>query len=479
MTSRRAASNVVLVTVDSLRADAISHTADGRRTPEIGRLAESGTVFENAFAHGNWTPFSFPSVLGSRPVFAESDDIGLPGTPALAEVLNDAGLRTGGFNASNGFLTTHWGYDRGFDEFESFIGGEDLSRYERYLAAHPTVHAWLQVATSPFRRLARRLRHGPEPRPVTDTSRLLDVEREAVEFVENAAADWDDAGFFLWVHCMDAHTPYVPAPQHLREVSDGQFETHRLVRAHVRTGLGLSVDDRTLGDLRALYGGAVRQVDASIGRLREALVAAGVADDTAVVVTGDHGEEFMEHGNLAHYPKLYDDLVHVPLVVSVPGMEGGRHVEAPVGLDAIPPTVCDLLGVDPPDAWRGTSLRPALTGDGSPDGAPIVSVTVRDESVTTQPIPRRLDDGDLYASARTREWTYIENTATGETELYHRGSDFDHQEDLFGSDAVPQAIVDDLAAAVERYVSRLGGETDPEEPLEDAVADRLDALGYR
>jgi arylsulfatase A-like enzyme len=476
MTADASASNVVLVTVDSLRSDAISHTADDRRTPEIGSLAESGTVFENAFAHGNWTPFSFPSVLASRPVFAESDDIGLPGSPVLAEVLRDAGLRTGGFNASNGFLTTYWGYDRGFDAFESFIGGEDPSRYERYLAAHPTVHAWLQIAASPFRRIAHRIRHGPGSRPFTDTSRLLDVEREAAGFVEEAAGS--DDGFFVWVHYMDAHTPYVPAPQHLREISDGQFETHRLVRAHLRTGLGLSVNDRALGDLRALYSAAIRQVDASVGRLRETLEEAGVADETAFVIAGDHGEEFMEHGNLAHYPKLYDSLIHVPLVVSVPGL-GGRHVEEAVGLDAVPPTVCDVLGVDPPGAWEGRSLLPTVAGGPPPDREPVVSVTVRGDSVTQQPIPRRLDDGDLHASARTSEWTYIENTATGEHELYRRGRDPDHQHDLRGTGETPAEVVGRLAASVDEHAARVGGEEASEEPVDDAVATRLDALGYR
>jgi len=476
MTGVGGASNVVLVTVDSLRSDAVSDTADDRQTPEIGRLAETGTAFENAFAHGNWTPFSFPSILTSRPVFAESGDIGLPDTATLAEAVREAGLRTAGFVASNGFLTSRWGYDRGFDEFDSFIGGDDASRYQRYLAAHPTVHAWLQLATSPFRRLAHRLRHGPGSRPFTDTSRLLDVENRAVEFIEEAAGD----GFFLWVHYMDTHTPYVPAPQHLREVSDGQFETHRLLRAHARTGLGFGVSDKTLADLRALYDGTVRQVDASIGRLREALDAAGVADETALVVAGDHGEEFMEHGNLAHYPKLYDSLVHVPFVLGVPGARG-RRVDDAVGLDTLSPTVCDLLGVDVPDVWEGRSLLPAVAGDPLPDGDPVVSVTVRGDSVTQQPIPRRLDDGDLYVSARTSDWTHIENTATDERELYHRQRDPGHEHDRYESGEFPADVSERLSAVVDRHVSRLGGETDSAkaDPLGDGIARRLDALGYR
>jgi len=476
----------VLVTVDSFRADAVCTGRNNDRTPEIGGLAHTGAVFENAFAHGNWTPFSFPAIVSSRPVFAESDDIGLPETPNLAEVLREAGIRTGGFNAANGFLTSHWGYDRGFDAFESFVADGGTSRYGRYLAAHPTVHAWLQLAGSPFRRLAARFRGETDERPFTDTSRLLDVEREAVEFL-------GEEPFFLWVHYMDAHTPYVPAPRYLRAVSDGRFETHRLFRAHARTGLGWSVDDRTLENLRALYRGAVRQVDASVGRLCAALSDAGVADETAILVASDHGEEFMEHGHLAHYPKLYDDLVHVPLILSAPGVES-RRVRTPVGLDSIPPTVCDLLDVTTPDAWKGQSLlatdgidskirmdsvsEPAATVTSTPDVDPIVSVTVRGDTVTQQPIPRRLDDGNLLASARTAEWTYIENTATGERELYHRGDDPGHQHDRYAADADLPAVVNTLSATVEDRVATLGGDTTSTEVTED-VAVRLEGLGYR
>lgn len=470
---REPVENVVLITVDSLRADAIGGSADDERTPEIDRLAEQGAVFENAFAHGNWTPFSFPGILGSRSVFAESRTIGLPDSPALAEVLQEEGIETGGFNASNGFLTPHWEYDRGFDEFESFIGGEDMNAYQQYLAAHPTINAWVQMATSPLRRLLHRIRHGPRDRPFADTSRMLTTEDRAITFIEEA-----DEPFFLWVHYMDTHTPYVPAPQHLREVADRGIQTHRLIRAHFRTGRGLEVNEQHLNDLQALYDGALRQTDASIGRLRDTLTEAGVADETALVVAGDHGEEFMEHGNLSHYPKLYDDLIHVPLIVALPDGEA-RTIDQAVGLDSIPPTVSELFGVDPPAAWEGESLLPAVTGERLPESGPILSVTVRGETITQQPIPRSLDDGELYVSARSKDWTYIENTATGETELYHRGRDPGQQTDLSETGDTPEQVVAELAEAVADHAAQLGGADDGDQDVEEAVSTRLEALGYK
>jgi len=466
--------NVVLVTVDSLRADATGPYAEGRHTPVIDDIADGGTVFEHAFATGNWTPFSFPGILASRPVFADSGRIGVEESTTLASALSDAGLETGGFNAANGFLTSHWGYDDGFDAFEPFVAEVGSSIYSRYLAAHPTVEAWLQLATSPVRRLSSRLRGDADDRPFHDASRGLDVERGAAEFIEDA-----DGPFFLWIHYMDAHTPYVPAPRYVREVSDTRLGTHRMVVAHTKTGLGLEVGERTLGDLRTLYQGAVRQVDASIGRLRETLESAGVADDTALVVAGDHGEEFQEHGHLAHYPKLYDELIHVPLIVDVPGAEG-RRVEGAVGLNAVPPTVAGLVGVDPDGSWDGRSLLPAVIDGVPPDDDPVVSVTVRGEAVTDQPIPRGLDDGDLLVGARTAEWTYITNAETGAEELYHRPSDPDQQENRASADSpVESEVLERLRPVARRHADSLTGETAADDDIDEDLETRLSALGYR
>ena len=256
----------------------------------------------------------------------------------------------------------------------------------------------------------------------------------------------------------------------------------------------------------------MRQVDASVGRLLDTLDAAGVADDTAVLLAGDHGEEFQEHGHLAHYPKLYDELIHVPLVADVPGLDGGR-VDGHVGLDAIPPTVADLLGVDSPDDWHGESLVPALDGDGAPTGVgdaddpadadstadadntnvpddPVVSVTVRGEDVTQQPIPRSLSDGDLLVSVRDDDWTYIENVDADERELYHRPSDPTQRENLaVDPDEEARAVIDRFAPIVDAHAELLrergaaaeaaAAERGEEEEVDEDLEARLEALGYK
>ncbi|EFW91539.1 sulfatase [Haladaptatus paucihalophilus DX253] len=449
----------VLFTVDSLRADALPD--DGT----IADLATHGTSFENAFAHGNWTPFSFPSILGGGHVFTDSRDIGLPDRPTLAETLRDAGITTAGFNGANGFLTHHWGYDRGFETFETFTSSTNDAFYSKYLTAHPTVQAWLQVAASPFRRLLGR------DGGARNVSRMKDVEEHAIDFIERA-----EPPFFLWVHYMDVHTPYVPAPKFVRDETGANVGTLKMLRAHAQAGLGKEVGSDTLDNLRSLYRAAIRQVDESVGRVISALSEKGFRDDACLLFAGDHGEEFMEHGHLAHYPKLYEELTHVPLVVSHPDGDA-ETVERAVGLDAIPPTVCDAMGVE--HEFDGESLL-----DGTPDPSPVTSVAVRGPSVTYQPIPRRLDDGELLVSARTREWSYIYHTESEARELYDRTADPAETENLLDGADDDIDVPDYLHEAVEKRIDAMASsgvepnENEGEAPPS-AVTDRLKALGYQ
>lgn len=481
-TGESPATATVLVTVDSLRADVVhSSIAEATPlTPSIDQLGNRGTEFDHAFAAGNWTPFSFPSLLGATPVFTDGPSLGVGSPPTLAETLAAEDVTTIGLNAANGFLTEHWAYDRGFDRFESYLG-DDRRLSSRYLRAHPTVQAWLRLAAAPFRRLNDRLRNrGTAHQHYPNASHMRDLEADAI-----AAIETTEPPFFLWVHYMDTHTPYIPAPKHVRAVTGDTLGHTRMLRTHARTGLGLEVDDRRLADLRTLYRATVRQVDASIGRIMEALAAAGIRDETCVILTGDHGEEFQEHGHLAHYPKLYRELIHVPLIVDHPA-ETPPRIERAVSLDSIPATVCRAMGIDPADRFARAglfrSMHPAETG-----GRPAVSVTVRGDRVTRQPIPRELTDGELLVSARTDRWTYIEYTDTGRRELYDRLSDPNEQVNRWPD--APAAPIERLQAAVDRRLAQIDstpesdasrdGPDTPETTPTDAITDQLKALGYR
>jgi len=144
MTTDGRTRGVLMITVDSLRPDAL------RAMPRVRELADRGVRFDRAFAHGNWTPFSFPSILGADPVFTDSPRVGPSRRATLAETLERDGVDTAGINAANGFLTAHWGYDRGFRHYEAFM--DPSGPLGRFLAAHPTVGGWAQVVGSPLRR---------------------------------------------------------------------------------------------------------------------------------------------------------------------------------------------------------------------------------------------------------------------------------------------------------------------------------------
>jgi len=452
------------VTVDSLRADALGTGV----APAIERLRDRGTAFGSAFAHGNWTPFSFPTVLGADHVFAVDGTIGV-GEPTLAERLAESGVTTGGFNAGNGFLTANWGYDRGFDRYRSYLGNSRVLG-SRYVTAHPTVQAWLRVLGTPLRRVAGRFR-GADVSPIENASKLHDVEDGATAFLRES-----EPPFLCWIHYMDLHTPYVPAPSHIRAVSDDRTGLVRLLRSQLSAGLGQEVTESALDSLRTLYRAALRQVDESVDRLLGVLEEQNLREQTCVVLAGDHGEEFQEHGHLAHYPKLYDELVRVPLVVDAPDGVDAR-IDDPVGLDAIPSTICDFFGVDTA-GFDGQSLLPTVDSGRPPTDDPVLSVTVRGESVTEQPIPRSRSEGELIVSARTDRYTYIHHTESGRQELYDRRVDPGELSNIAGTQSATP-VIGRLRRAVERYLADLGKGTGTAAEPDSAVERRLKALGYQ
>ncbi|MFB6228925.1 MAG: sulfatase [Halobacteriales archaeon] len=458
----------ILITVDSLRADAVFGSSAREIAPTLSSLAERGAAFTDAVAPGNWTPFSFPGILASRTVFAGGDDVGLPDSPALAETLSSAGIETAGFNAANGFLTSHWGYDRGFDRFESFIDDPGSGIYGTYITPHPTVQGWLQLGTAPFRRLSDRLRRREADR-IVDTSHTLDVERAATEFVASAGEP-----FFIWIHYMDPHTPYVPAGKHRRAIgSDAGIA--RMLTAQIRAGLGKRVPDRALEALRALYHGSVNQTDDSIRRVLDALADRAIRDETCVIVAGDHGEAFGEHGHLAHYPTLHEEVTAVPLIIDYPEATP-QTVTAPTSLDVIPPTICRIMGVEPPSAFQGRSVLPAATGE-TPRRVPVTSVALQGETVAEQPIPRRLGDGDLIVRARTEEWAYEAEPESGRETLYERTGSGEQEAEI---DAATEATLTELREAAAERLGRIGSdETNGRAPTPESVDRQLAALGYR
>lgn len=315
--------NVVLFTIDTLRRDALGLYGNRQGlTPFLDSLAGNSLVFSDAHSIAPYTQASFPGLLTSSYLFDAPEAQKLsPRRTMISEALREHGVTTAAFH-SNPYLSGYFGWNRGWDRFYDSMEDEvdDYSPYIKGEALNRKVDAWL--ASRP---------EGGGGKP-----------------------------FFLWVHYMDVHEPYVPDRKFIEQV-DGSI---RLSREQM---LGLFKDTvlprdasnpETVRLLHQLYRAHVREVDGYARELFQVLEKHGVLAQSTVIVTTDHGEEFGEHGALSHDGKMHAELVRVPqLVVNPPEGRGEVCDRLVSGLD-IPPTIMGLFGLAPHPNFQGRPLFP-------------------------------------------------------------------------------------------------------------------------
>jgi len=331
--------HVLVYLTDTLRADKLRpYRPDTRvRTPQLDRWATQAALMVRGHAQENWTKPSVATLLSGLFPWehqATSEEAVLPaGVDLLSERLGREGFHTGAFIA-NGFCSDRFGFRQGWSGgFRNYIR-EGLRTQAQFIAAD--VLDWLD----------RR----PTDRP-----------------------------FFLYVHTVDPHVPYMP-PAELLALYDPEpyagpvdFHRDRELLEHVKGG-SLRLNERDRLRLEALYDGEITYHDTHLGSILEGLERRGLADDTIVVFTADHGEEFWDHDSVGHGHSMYEELIHVPLLVRVPGVtEGAVPIEDVVGLVDVAPTLFDALGLELPEAFSGRSFLPELLGRSS--DAPRYAVT--------------------------------------------------------------------------------------------------------
>jgi arylsulfatase A-like enzyme len=340
--------HVVLVVVDTLRADALGFAGSPHGTPNLDRLARESVVFRTAIAPSTWTVPSvaslltslYPSELGVFGNGGSSADGHAADSPqmtpkvlapelfTLAEAFQAEGYRTVGI-VNQVFMPLASGFGQGFDIYAS---------RDRWNA----------------NALNDRLEGE------------LDASIEAG--IEN--------GLFLYVHYFDPHWPYTSrrpedlaaAPASFAAADDDAVDPPRPGNRAQDWLEGLADEEsrrRALDTLAARYALEVRLVDAAIGRLIATLEGRGLWNDTILVVTADHGEGFWEHERLLHGQSPHEEQVRIPLIVRIPpslDFPTGERT-APVGLIDVMPTLLDLAGLRVPEQSRGRSLVPALRGE--------------------------------------------------------------------------------------------------------------------
>lgn len=354
--------NVILIVADSMRRDHLGCYGNARvRTPNLNRLAEQACVFENAYAASFPTVPNRLDIMTGRFSLIEAGWQPLPrDATVLAEVLSDAGYVTQMISDTPHTLANGYNYQRGFDGWE-WIRGQETDRW-RTAPADPPLPA------SP-----EKLR-----RPETVKQHLRNIATRQGEEdcfcarTMQAACDWleENAGrdFFLYVDTFDPHEPW-DAPESYVAMYDPGYEGERVT--YPLYGLANYLTEPELNHIRAMYAAEVTLVDAWIGRVLVMVEALGLANDTAIIFTSDHGFYHGEHGftgkafswegGHADMP-LYSEVVRIPLLIRLPDDDCGRRLQCFAQPPDLMPTILDLLDVQRPDSVQGMSLAPIMHG---------------------------------------------------------------------------------------------------------------------
>ena len=332
--------NVIVILADTLRADRLGFEgADRPTSPNLDRIASESLVFTQARSQAGCTYPSVNSLLTSRyPYrFLGQDEarMSIPSEiPTLPEILKAHGYSTAAVSASAIVRRTPsrmnpvGGFGAGFDVFDESCVSQDASC----------------------------------------------VNAQAFERLEELASS--ESPFFLYLHYMDPHAPYRPPETFERHFGSSRGETTQgwaqngntmpLIRKIYDGAGGIEVTERDIDQMRALYDEEIRYLDSQLGLLFDDLKQRGLDRNTLVVFLSDHGEELMEHGEIAHCRNLtYDTVIRTPLLFRFPGAStSGRLAVGAQNLDVLP-TVLDFLAIEEPDGLEGRSLLRAISDPGS------------------------------------------------------------------------------------------------------------------
>jgi arylsulfatase A-like enzyme len=353
--------NVLLITLDTVRADHMSlYGYERETTPNLARFAANATLYEQAYAPAAMTLSShaslFTGLLPRRHGAHFTDDDAGRLVPladqheTLAELLA-TDHRTIAVVANTGPLLPRLGLDQGFQHYEVRASVDFLKPGSRHYLSETVARAARPL-------LLRRpsLRHS---RADAITGRALDILDELATTEEP---------FLLFLNYMDAHRPYLPPPPYDTRFPgrDPNYQPRHYdpIKRGVLS-LERSVASRVRDHLVSQYDGGIAFLDDQLGRVFERLEESGLAEETLVIVASDHGEAFGERSLMEHGVSVYQDQVHVPLVIRYPGRAPAR-VATPVSLIDILPTVLDAAGYPAKDEIDGLSLLAADAGNPRP-----------------------------------------------------------------------------------------------------------------
>jgi arylsulfatase A-like enzyme len=339
---------VILISIDSLRADhctpygRVPQFAPGESTtPFLARMAAEGVLWENASAPTAWTLPSHLSLLFGMPPQEHAVHVQAKrpplATPNLAGRFQEAGYRTAGFFSAP-YLHPVWGFGEGFD---TYVGAAS------YLNALDTTAAITSKQAGSM--------EGVHENADSDSETAEQVIDHALAWLEEGDR-WDEP-FFLFLHLWDPHYDYQPPAEYAARFHPG-WEGMDGVDFYKNWKAGREYTPEEIDHAKALYDAEIRYTDDHIARLFAALEARGLADEVVLAVVSDHGDEFYEHELIGHHKTLYEEVVHVPMVVRAPGLApAGVRVAGTAPTYDLASTLLDLAELEPWPDRIGRSLR--------------------------------------------------------------------------------------------------------------------------
>jgi len=426
--------NILLISVDTIRADHLSAYGYSRETsPFLSDLARGGVQVQTAYAPSATTGPTRASVFTAQPPKAHGvrkNGQALPEKEVtLAARLAEIGFETGAV-VSSYVLSDRFGYSQGFNFFD-----DDFSESKAPVGS--TVWEG-EVIEERF------------------YGRADDTTDRALRWLENRPDP--AAPFFLFVHYFDPHDPYIPPETFTPPFAPGRKESLKLNRSIY------------------LYDWLIAYTDQQIGRLVRGLDLAGLAEDTLVIVTGDHGEGLMSHGHMFHGIHVYEEAVRVPLILRWPGhLSPNLKVERPFPLVDLAPAILELIGDSPegPLASAGSASRLLGEADAIEEDTPIFLYR-RHYADAEEEEGENNPRGEKFG-VRLGRWKLIVGPEEGTLELYNLTDDPTEQDNLVGEE--PERVAK-LSALVNAW--RREHERDSLDPpaLPQQDRERLKALGY-
>jgi arylsulfatase A-like enzyme len=419
----RGSRGVVLISIDTLRRDHVSLYGYPRRTmPGLEALARKAVVFDDAVSTSSWTlpahasllTSTYPGVHG-----ATGSSVGLsPQLPTLASALRASGFFTQAM-VTHLYLSREFGFGEGFDR-------------HRYL-------------------------------PETRAEELTD---QAIRFLESRA----DRDFFLFLHYYDPHWHYDPPAPYDTAFDSGYSGKATGVWWEFKELDPSTIEPRDLRHIEALYDGEILYTDRQLERLFQEMKRLGVFDEALIVVTADHGEEFLDHGRWEHQKTLYDEQLRIPLLLKLPRTERARRVSEQVSLLDVAPTILEGLRIRRPATFQGRSLIAAIES-GSGEAVPEAWA----ETEHTLDGSRKIA---LRRGASSEKAIFTIGDAGVAFELFDLARDPEELRDLADRNArdALKARLDAYLAEVERRGKARGAI--PEVHLDPEDLERLRALGY-